>query len=89
MNAITARSATLAAVLGLASAGCAGVLDENSSCRDYLQAEQSEQDKAVSRVADKLDVKGVESPLIRPNIDYMCGNDPDATLGSAVRDSGQ
>jgi hypothetical protein len=82
--------AVLAITLGLLGAGCGGpTLDENTSCRDFLQADPVEQDKAVARVADKLGVKDVLSALIRPNINYICGNDPGSTLGSAVRDSGR
>ena len=62
--------------------------NESSSCRDFLQADRVEQDRADARVVDKLDVKGVQSPLARPNIDYICGNEPDSTLRSAVRRSG-
>ena len=82
-------TAAAAVILGLAAGGCGtSSLDENSSCRDFLQADRAEQDKAVARVAEKLNVKGVQSPLARPNIDYICGNEPNASLGGAVRDSG-
>jgi hypothetical protein len=83
------RITVAAAMLGLLGSGCGGsTLDQTSSCREFLQADRAEQDKAVARVAEELNVKRVLSPLVRPNIDYICGNDPDETLGGAVQGSG-
>lgn len=84
------RLALFVLLLGFGASGCEvpGTIDEKTSCRDFLQADPTEQDKAVARVADKLGVQGVMTPLARPNVNYICGNEPDATLGSAVRDSG-
>jgi hypothetical protein len=65
-NKSSGRMAAAIPILALGAAGCgADSLDENSSCR-FLQADPAEQDKAVARVAEKLNVKGVQSPLARP-----------------------
>jgi hypothetical protein len=69
--------------------GCGGSsLDQNSSCHDFLQASENDRNAAAARVAEQLHVTGVESPLTRPNVEFICGDNPNETLGDAVSHSG-
>jgi hypothetical protein len=69
--------------------GCGGSsLDQNSSCRDFLQASQDDQNAAVAKVAEQRNVSDVQSPLVRPNVEFTCGNSPTESLGDAVAHSG-
>jgi len=81
------------AVAGLCAAavpmaGCGAQLDANTSCSTFLKAPRSAQDAAVSSVASDLRAGNAVTPLGRPNIDYICANAPDKTLGDAVRATG-
>jgi hypothetical protein len=67
---------------------CGASLSANSTCRDFLQATPQDQDAAVSQVASDLRAGNALTPLGRPNIDYLCANDPTMTLGAAVKSSG-
>lgn len=69
--------------------GCGGSsLDQNSSCRDFLKASQDDQNAAVAKAAEQRHVSNVQSPLVRPNVDFICGNNSDQSLGDAVAQSG-
>jgi hypothetical protein len=85
------RVLVLSVVLLAASPGlsaCGTSLDANTTCRDFLQAAQQDQDAAVSQVASDLHAGNAFTPLGRPNIDYLCANDPTMTLGAAVKYTG-
>jgi hypothetical protein len=80
-------AATLA--LALATSGCGlASMDASTSCGDFLHATLADQDAAVSKVASDLKAGNAVTPLGRPNISYLCANDPDMTLGDAVRHTG-
>lgn len=70
---------------GLVITGCGSSLEADSTCSEYLQTSSDEQDAAIARVAEDLDADGVVGPLGSANVDYLCGNDPDMTLGEAVQ----
>jgi peptidyl-prolyl cis-trans isomerase B (cyclophilin B) len=68
--------------------GCGTTLDASTSCRDFLHAPSQDQDAAVSKVASDLRVGSALTPLGRPNIDYLCANNPEMSLGAAVKSTG-
>jgi hypothetical protein len=69
--------------------GCGGSsLAASSSCHDFLNASQQEQDEAVSRLAGALHAPNADTPLGRPNINYLCAGNPQMTLGEAVSHTG-
>ena len=91
MRARTAK-ATIMASAALAAAliaGCGGSgLGTNSSCQDFLNASPQDQDQAVSQLAVQLHAPDAVTPLGRPNIDYLCTNEPNNTLGWAISHTG-
>lgn len=78
----------LVAALAVMSGGCGSQLSADSTCKDFLHASQPEQDDAVSKVASDMHAANAVTPLGRPNINYICANHPDSTLGDAVRATG-
>lgn len=75
--------------VALLTAGCtAEEMNADTACRDFLQAPIDEQNAAVARVADNLGADDAMTPLGRPNIDYICSQDQDRTLGEAVEATG-
>lgn len=69
--------------------GCrAAEMNADTPCREFLQAPLDEQNAAVARVADELGAEDAVTPLGRPNIDYLCSQNQDMTLGEAVRLTG-
>lgn len=85
-----ATACAAAASLALASTGCAigNQLDADSSCKDFLNASAQDQDEAVNKVAADMHAGNAVTPLGRPNISYICANNPDTTLGEAVKATG-
>lgn len=76
-------------VVALIAGGCGGSsIDANTKCSDFLHASQADQDAAVSKVASDMRAGNAVTPLGRPNINYICANSPDKTLGDAVRATG-
>jgi hypothetical protein len=84
------RSLTIGLIaLAGAIAGCgASSLTANSSCGDFLNASREAQDEAVSRLAGELHAPEADTPLGRPNVNYICANNATETLGRAVAHSG-
>jgi hypothetical protein len=84
------RTLVIAALVAAAvpMAGCGKSLDANTSCASFLKASPKDQDAAVSKVAAQLHAGESLTPLGRPNISYICANEPDKTLGDAVRITG-
>jgi hypothetical protein len=77
------------AVGGILAGGCAGAgLTAKSSCKDFLNASEQTQNEAVSRLAGELHAPDAATPLGRPNINYICASDSQATLGAAVSHTG-
>ncbi len=72
----------------VALSGCGEEMNADTTCRDFLQASADEQNKAIAQVADELGTQNALTPLGRPNIDYLCSNDQDRTLGQAVKMTG-
>lgn len=81
------RVAMLLSVLCLGGCG-AGQMNADTTCREFLQAPLDEQNAAVARVADEVGAQDAVTPLGRPNVDYLCAQDQDMTLGEAVRQTG-
>lgn len=69
-------------------AACGSSLTSGSSCADFLHASPTERDSAVKDVGLKMHINGAGSPLVLPNVEYLCGNTPSMTLGQAVARSG-
>ncbi|HET6505853.1 MAG TPA: hypothetical protein VFG42_03620 [Baekduia sp.] len=76
------------AVAAIPLAGCGTKLNADTSCESFLKAGQQQQDEGVSSVAADLHAGNAVTPLGRPNINYICANHPDMTLGDAVRATG-
>ena len=73
-----------ALVVGLLT-GCSGSgLTADSSCQDFMNASPQDQDQAVSQLAGQLHAPDTVTPLGRPNIAYLCTNEPNNTLGWAI-----
>lgn len=70
--------------------GCTGAaaMDADTSCRDFLQAAGDDQNSAIARIADDIGARNALTPLGRPNIDYLCSNNQDRTLGEVVKATG-
>lgn len=79
-------TAIVLCLLGLT--GCGKQLTASSTCSDFLAASPQDQDAAVRKVAAQYHAGNALTPLGRPNIDYLCGNHPKMTLGTAIRDTG-
>jgi Cyclophilin type peptidyl-prolyl cis-trans isomerase/CLD len=86
-NRVPMFAAVLLAAISMLS-GCGTTLDASTSCRDFLHAPSQDQDAAVSKVASDLRVGSALTPLGRPNIDYLCANNPEMSLGAAVQSTG-
>ena len=82
------RSALLCVCLAVSAAGLAGCgqasLSASSSCQDFLSASPTDQDAAVSKLAGELHAPDAVTPLGRPNVNYLCANEPNMTLGDAI-----
>lgn len=80
------------AAAGSVMAGCSDVEGEQigseTSCREFLQEPRDVQNAAIARVSDELGAGGALTPLGRPNIDFLCANDQDRTLGDVVESTG-
>lgn len=78
------------AALGLLAGltACGSGLTADSSCKDFLNAPIEDQDEAVSSIAADVGAGNAVTPLGRPNIDYICANNPDETLGEAIEATG-
>jgi hypothetical protein len=72
----------------LIMAACGGGLTANSSCTDYLNASSQDQNDAVESIAGQLHAGNAVTPLGRPNIDYLCTQEPTATLGHVIQQTG-
>lgn len=82
------RSLTAIALLGclsIALTGCSASLTAKSSCKDFLNASQSDQIKAIDKIAPQEDAPDATTPLGMPNISYLCTGDPGQTLGWAIQ----
>lgn len=63
-------------------------MDAQTTCRDFMQAAPADQDAAVDQVASEAGAANAVTPLGRPNVDYLCTQDPEMTLGEAVELTG-
>jgi hypothetical protein len=72
----------------LVMAACGGGLTANSTCTDYLNASSQDQNAAVDSIAGQLHASNAVTPLGRPNIDYLCAQEPTATLGQVIQQTG-
>jgi hypothetical protein len=61
------------------------VISESTSCRNYLQFPTGQRDQAVKAIALDIGSNEAGSPLLRLDVDYLCGDDPDTSLGDAIR----
>jgi hypothetical protein len=59
-------------------------LDANSTCADFLRADQQTELTALREVGVEKGVSGIGSPLALPAISYACSSEPDALLGDMV-----
>jgi hypothetical protein len=59
-------------------------LSANSTCAEFLQADQQEELTAIRKIGVAEGVAGVGSPLALPAISYSCSGAPDARLGDII-----
>jgi hypothetical protein len=71
--------------LTVALAGCSGGLSASSSCKDFLNASQTDQVQAIDKIAGQENAPDATTPLGMPNVSYLCAGNPSQTLGWAVR----
>jgi hypothetical protein len=71
--------------LTVALAGCSSGLTAQSSCRDFLNASQSDQVQAIDKIAPQENAPDATTPLGMPNVSYLCTGSPDQTLGWAIQ----
>jgi hypothetical protein len=86
----TWRSLFFVAMLGALTvglAGCSHSLTAQSSCKDFLNASQSDQIQAIDKIAAQEDAPDATTPLGMPNISYLCTGSPNQTLGWAIEQS--
>ncbi|MGH3199339.1 MAG: hypothetical protein ACRDNT_26220 [Streptosporangiaceae bacterium] len=74
-----------ALIIGLA--GCSGSLTAQSSCKDFLNASQSDQIQAIDKIAGQENAPDATTPLGMPNVSYLCAGSPSQTLGWAIEQS--
>jgi hypothetical protein len=81
------RTRTWVAGLALAcstmmlATGCGGGLDGSSTCAEFMNASQGEQDQVINSLAAKYRKPDYTSPLGRPAVPYYCATHPKVTLG--------
>lgn len=79
----------VAFICGGSLAACGGqALTASSPCQDYLSSPKQVQDSAVSRIAGEKHAGNAVTPLGRPNIDYLCANNTNMTLGQVIEATG-
>ena len=78
----------LVGFLGLGLTSCSNSLSASSSCKDFLNASQSEQVSAIDKIAAQENAPNATTPLGMPNISYLCAGDPSQTLGWAIQQTG-
>jgi hypothetical protein len=86
----TWRSLIIVAIFGALTAGligCSHSLTAQSSCKDFLNASQSDQIQAIDKIAAQEDAPDATTPLGMPNISYLCAGSPNQTLGWAIAQS--
>lgn len=59
-------------------------LSADSTCTEFLQADQQEELSAIRKIGLAEGVRGVGSPLALPAISYSCSGAPNARLGDIV-----
>ncbi len=80
-------AACSAAMMTIGSCGTPE-LSADSSCKDFMNADSASRDEAVRKVATEKGAGNAVTPLGRPNVDYMCVNNPSKTLGWAIEKTG-
>lgn len=84
------RSLIIVAMLGALTGGltgCSHSLTAQSSCKDFLNASQSDQIQAIDKIAAQEDAPDATTPLGMPNISYLCTGSLNQTLGWAIAQS--
>lgn len=75
----------LAAIACSTLAGCAGKsVTKDTLCSDFMKLSQTQRDDAVVRIASELGNPDVVTPLGRPNVEYVCAQAPNMTLGQVI-----
>lgn len=87
---VTARGFAIGSslVVAIALSGCGSGITASTRCSEFLHASLQDQDAAVFRVASDMRAGNAVTPLGRPNVNYICANAPDKTLGDVVRQTG-
>lgn len=87
----TSRRSVLILLVGaLLLAGCQGkpAIDQNTRCDLFIKASAQDRNEAVSRLAVDLGVRHVLNPGLRGNVEMVCGEHPESTLGSVISSVG-
>lgn len=64
--------------------GCGPTIDANTTCREFMQQSASVRDDAVTRIGAERGNSMVVTPLGRPNVEFLCAQAPDWTLGQVI-----
>lgn len=65
--------------------GCAAMqMNADTKCSEFMKASKSARDDTVTRVAAERGNGVVTTPLGRPNVEYLCAQQPDWTLGHVI-----
>lgn len=75
---------TVAAVANLTGCSFQRTLGPDSTCAEFMEASAADRDQAVMRIASDTRNNSVVSPLIRPNIEFMCAGLPTEKLGAII-----
>lgn len=59
-------------------------LTAESTCEEFLRSEPAARDAAVNAVALDVGNPNAGNPMLRLNIEYLCGQAPQATLGDML-----
>ncbi len=67
---------------GLALSACGGSgLSASSTCQDFMNASQSDQQAIIDKLATQYNKPDYASPLGSPEVPYYCAANPSVTLG--------
>ncbi len=74
----------LLAAVTLGTAGCGNQITADTTCKEFMQQSASVRDDAVNRVGAERGNSMAVTPLGRPNVEYLCAQQPDWTLGHVI-----
>jgi hypothetical protein len=76
------------ALTAILLSGCSSGLSSSSTCKDFLNAPQSDQAAIVSKLAGQYNKPDYATPLGAPEVPYYCASNPSVTLGDFFQRAG-